>query len=115
MSIRRKRRKIKVTKEDQDARRSHALAAGTEITYVICPLCHKSRPLKSYDSRTQFRVESGYAVISVRIGGGDRVGFFRIPERDISINELKNSHPLVFENLKNSVTQLSDLIEKADQ
>jgi len=110
MSKRRKRRKVKVTEADRAARRAQALISGAEIKYLICPLCHKSHPLKTDDSRTLFRVNGNYAIISTRVGGGDRVGFFRIPEKDITLKDLKESYPLVFNNLRNSVEQLSDLI-----
>lgn len=102
------RRKKAATYEE---RRAQALS-GTKVLYLTCPLCGLNRPLKTYKGSTQFQVKPDYAIIQVRYGGGRGIGFFLSEEESIKLEDLRDTHPKVFDNLKEQITILHEIFEK---
>jgi len=97
-------------KEDREQRRIEAMKTGKEILWLNCPLCGKGRPLHSRKGDARFAVKLDYGVVMVRKGGGNRIGFFRVEGSEVTIQELEEAHPEVFENLKVEVAKLHEAL-----
>lgn len=111
----RKIRRSEEAKLDREQRKAQALRKGKEVSFLTCPLCGRSRPLKMWNKTTSFQVKPAYAIISTRKGGGRRIGFFRIPEKDVPLRDLKEAYPLVYANLLENVQELSSLLEDLEK
>ena len=108
-------RRSEKAKQDKEERRVQALAWGSEVIFLTCPLCGRNRPLKTHGKPTRFKVKPDYAVITVRKGGGRRIGFFRLPEKDLKLSELKEAYPEVYMNLKESIEELHIIMEEIEK
>ncbi|MHC1628265.1 MAG: hypothetical protein ACXQTI_05500 [Candidatus Nezhaarchaeales archaeon] len=95
-----------------EERKAKALTEGTRVEYLTCPLCGLNRPLEKWGKPTVFKVKPDYAIIQVRYGGGRGRGFFLNEKESIKLEDLKNHYPDVFENLKEEVEKLYEIIEK---
>ena len=93
-------------REDREQRRLDAFADGKEIHYLHCPLCGRNRPLDTRKGRSEFEVKLDFGVITTRIGGGRRIGFFRVEGSEVTIADLKDQFPEVYENLREEVEKL---------
>ncbi len=75
--------KSEIAKIKYDDRKARAMAGGTVVEYVSCPMCAASHPIKHYlDGTKRFDTMefAKYEFISVRKGGGGKgSGFFWIP------------------------------------
>jgi len=103
-----------------EIRRQHALEHGTTIKSLVCPLCGLSRPLDSHRGRNTFIIyDQNRPLIQTRKGGGriiieDRgrgVGFFLVEEESFTLDEMQEHYPEVYENLRESVEHLAELLE----
>lgn len=111
----RKIRRSEEAKLDRESRKAQALRDGKEVTFLTCPLCGRSRPLRMWGKTTEFQVKPDYAVVTTRIGGGRRIGFFRLEEKDVKVGDLKEAYPLVYANLLENVRELSSLLEDLEK
>ncbi len=102
-------------KLDRERRKAQAFAEGKEVSYLTCPLCGRSRPLRMWKKDTRFQVKPGYAIVTTRKGGGRRIGFFRLKEKDVKLPDLKEAYPLVYANLLENVRELSSLLEDLEK
>lgn len=79
-----------LTKED---RRERAMLYGTEVFYVNCPLCGMSKSKNKYDNGS-LRFDSidltKMHVIVLRKGGGKFIGFHKVPEQSLLLEEIKD-------------------------
>ena len=89
-----------------DDRKAKAMQ-GARVLFLTCPLCGLNRPLHTYKGSTRFQVRPDYAIIQVRYGGGRGLGFFLAEDESIKLMDLKDTHPDVFENLKEEVIQMA--------
>mgnify|MGYP007042398634 CR=1 FL=1 len=103
-------RRSEKAKRDYKDRKAQAMDHGKEATFLTCPLCGINRPLKMWGKDTRFNVKPDYAIITVRKGGGRRIGFFRLEDRDVKLADLKELYPAVWRNLKESVEELHNEI-----
>ena len=95
-----------------EERKQHALAFGTRVLYIVCPLCGRNRPLNPHErEQTRFEVKPDFALIQVRYGGGKGSGFFLKEEESLSIEEVKEQYPDLYENLKEQVVRLSKILK----
>ena len=93
-------------------RREEALAFGTRVLYITCPLCGRNRVLNPHErEQTRFEVKPDFFLIQVRYGGGKRSGFFLNKEESLSIAEVKEQYPDLYENLKEQVVLLSKIFK----
>ena len=97
-------------KEDREQRRLDAVKEGKEVQYLHCPLCGRNRPLNTKKGRSEFKVKLDFGVITTRIGGGNRIGFFRVDGSEVLIVDLQAEYPDVYENLREEVGKLSDAL-----
>jgi len=110
--IKKKEKRSEKAKKDYEDRKAQAMADGKEATFLTCPLCGLNRPLKMWKKDTRFNVKPDYAIITVRKGGGRRIGFFRLEDRDVKLADLWEKYPEVWENLFENVNLLHDLLMK---
>lgn len=107
-----RRDKALEAREDKAIRRAKALVDGKEVVFLTCPLCGKNRPLQNKKGeKARFQIKPDYALITTRKGGGRRIGFFRLPDKDVNLTELKELYPDVFWNLYDNVKELFDILE----
>jgi hypothetical protein len=107
-----KERRSEKAKKDYEDRKAQAMADGKEAEFLTCPLCGFNRPLKMWGKDTRFIVKPDYAIITVRKGGGRRIGFFRLEDRDVNLTDLWGEFPEVWKNLFENVNVLHDLLWK---
>ena len=100
------------SEKDYDVRKAQALKNGKEAVFLTCPLCGVNRPLQKLGKDNWFKVKTDYAIITVHKGGGRRIGFFRIEDRDVKLEDLQKKYPEVWENLFESVGLLHDFLMK---
>ena len=105
-------RRSEKAKKDYDRRKAQALTKGKEATFLTCPLCGINRPLKMWGKDTRFGVKPDYAILTVRKGGGRRIGFFRLEDRDVKLADLWEQNPEVWKNLFENVGLLHDILMK---
>jgi len=98
-----------MSKLSYEERRAKA-SSGARIEYLTCPLCGRNRPLIMWGKQTRFEVKPDYAIIQVRYGGGRGVGFFLSLEESINIEDLEREYPKVYENLKDEIELLYNLL-----
>jgi len=96
--------------QSYEERRQWALEHGTRVSFLICPLCGRGRPLDGHRGRAVFQVRPEYPLIQVRIGGGRGIGFFLLEEESLSLEEVREQYPEVYENLLESVEQLAEVL-----
>jgi hypothetical protein len=76
------------TKEEK---REYALAYGTEVKYVNCPLCGMNKPKNRYDTGSakfdSIDLERMH-IITIRKGGGRGYGFHKVPEESLLLKEI---------------------------
>jgi len=101
-------RRSEKAKKDYEDRKAQAMAHGKEALFLTCPLCGINRPLKMWGKDTRFKVKPEYAIITVRKGGGRRIGFFRVEDGDIQLPDLKEYYPEVWKNLFEEVNTLQE-------
>jgi len=92
-----------------DERKAKALSEGHKTSYVVCPLCLRSRPLRTHKSgKTIFRIDPNPEVIQVRYGIGGRAqgGFFKNDSESMRLEDIKNTDSDVYENLKEEIAKL---------
>ena len=95
-----------------EERKQHALAFGTRVLYITCPLCGRNKPLNPHErEQTRFEVKPDFFLIQVRYGGGKGSGFFLNKEESLSIEEVKEEYPDLYENLKEQVALLSEIFK----
>jgi hypothetical protein len=108
--IKKRERRSEKAKKDYEDRKAQAMADGKEAAFLTCPLCGINRPLKMWGKDTRFAVKPDYAIITVRKGGGRRIGFFRLEDRDVKLADLWEKYPEVFTNLLQEVNLLHILL-----
>lgn len=94
-----------------EERRAKALAEGTKVLFLTCPLCGRNRPLETYKGSSRFEVKPDYAIIQVRYGGGRGIGFFLSEDESIKLEDLRSTHPEVLENLKEMIGKLYEIFK----
>lgn len=94
-----------------EARKAEALATGTRVLYLTCPLCGLNRPLDTYKGRADFEVKPDFAIIQVRYGGGRGRGFFLSEDESVNLEGLKEEFPEVFDNLKEEIEKLYEIFK----
>jgi len=117
-----KKRRVR---EDRDRtyeeRRAYALQHGTRITYLMCPLCGKRQPLRRHRGQTQFILyDPEHPLIQVSIGGGryhdgSGVGFFLLRDESLTLEEMREEYPEVYENLRSAVLHLVGFFEGEEE
>ena len=91
-------------------RKAIAFSSGTKVLYVTCPLCGRSRVLTdNWGNTASFNVKEDFAIIQVRYGGGRGIGFFIKPDECLSISEVKEQYPEIYDNLKSSIQELAQI------
>ena len=98
--------------ETYEERRARALAEGARVEFLTCPLCGLNRPLQRWGRPTRFQVRPDYAIIQVRYGGGRGMGFFLSENESTKLEDLRRTHPEIFDNLKDEITKLYEIITR---
>jgi len=114
--------------ESYEERKKKAMIDGTEVEYIGCPMCGKTTPLKGskknginrgifgqLDEENNIFVPYTDRILQVRKGGGGKRGFFKVDDRDISLEVLIEANPHLFYNIKSIVKKLSDEIERIEK
>ncbi len=79
--------------KDPDQKREEVLATGTEVRYMVCPLCGMNKSLKKYLSgQIAFtNIDFGRMhIVQVRRGGGRGRGFYLDRDSSLLISEIKD-------------------------
>lgn len=112
-----KREARKAEKEaTREQRRQKAMAGAGPIWYITCALCGRSRPLKLWGKTASFKVKPDYAIITGRFGGGNKIGFFRDPNSDVSWDMLSTDPRFkeIWKNLRTEIHALNDLVTEIE-
>ena len=110
--FRRRLEKRKERDETYEERKQDALEFGTKVLYITCPLCGRNRVLHPHKQpQTRFEVKPDYLLLQARYGGGKGSGFFLNKEESLSIEEVKEQYPELYENLQRELARLVDLFK----
>ena len=94
-------------------RQAMAMKGGRKYLYLVCPLCLRSRPMKTHLSgKTVFKIDPNPEVIQTRygIGGRGQGGFFKNESESIMFKDLEKSSPTIYGNLKEEVGKLHKML-----
>lgn len=98
--------------EERSNLRNRAFAEGTKSLFVTCPMCGRNRPLKDkWGKGAHFVVKPDYALIQARYSIGRGSGFFLKEDESLSIDQVKDEFPEIYEEIKAAVEQLHDLFK----
>ncbi len=104
------RRRIEVRAERDltyEERKEEALAFGKKVLYITCPLCGRNRVLNPHEKdQTRFEVKPDFLLIQARYGGGRGSGFFLNKDESLSLEEVKEQYPDLYENIKRELARL---------
>ena len=105
-------------RKDYEERKRIALTEGKRFEYLACPLCGYNRPIyKHLKGKVRFGVPELKYIVQVRYGGGrteqgKSIGMFLSEEESIRFDELKEKAPEIYENLREEVKKLYNLLFK---
>lgn len=113
------RRKEEVRRRREETllvKKVKAMLSGKKVFYVTCPLCGLNKPMIQWGKKiTPFQIKPDYFIIQCRKGGGRGIGFFLVPEESTKIEDLPKKYPEIWENLKQNVYKLYEIIKNIDQ
>ncbi len=96
-------------KRTYDERKAKALT-GTYLTYVACPLCGMTK------RRAKFlelkKINDDFLIIQERCTGGRGTGFFTVG--GTPLKDLKSEDNALFDELKEKVEKLNELLQTYD-
>ena len=108
-------KKRKRAKKDAtyELRKQKALAEGTRIDFMVCPICGMGRSLKRYLSGSPKFIEAtpDTVFMQARYGGGYGRGFFTNEEESTTLEQAKEQYPDHYEALKKAVKHLAALLD----
>ena len=107
-------KKRKRAKKDAtyELRKQKALAEGTRINFMVCPLCGMGRSTKRHLSGPPSFIEAtpDTVFMQARYGGGYGRGFFMNEEESVTLEYAKEHYPEHYDALKKSVAHLNALL-----
>ena len=98
-------------KLSHEERKALAFKLGKKYSYLICPLCGKSKPMKTWKGKTVFDIDDDPEIIQFRMcrGGRGIGGFYKNEDESIFLSHLKEKNPELLQNLNE---QLGKLLNK---
>ena len=97
-------------------KKAMVLAEGTEVRFLVCPMCGMSKSLNKYLSGQYAFTNINFNrmhIIQVRRGGGKGSGFYKDESRSLLLDDVKNDpqYADIFEQIKRQCRRILKELE----
>jgi hypothetical protein len=106
-----KEEKRRKRNESYKERKNRALKEGSLTLFITCPLCGLNRPLKRWGKAIEFIVKPDYFLIQGRRSHGKGSGFFLSDQDSLKINQVKEKHPELYNNIRSCIKELNKIFK----
>ena len=98
----------------KENKKLHAIANGSRVEYIKCPLCGMSRPINSKNGLISFAkvdVETD-KIFQVRYGGGRDIGFFSNDAECCTLENVPVEHENIISEIMQKCKKIIGIIQK---